>query len=73
MAVDHAVQGFETPAGPPMPPRRRRWGPGAVLTLVNGVLAGVGSVYATTRSITITAVAGLLALTLTAMMLFTQR
>jgi hypothetical protein len=40
---------------------------------VNGVLAGVGSVYATTRSVTITLIAGVTAITLAALMMIVKR
>jgi hypothetical protein len=44
-----------------------------LLTLVNGVLAGVGSVYATTRSVIITVIASAVAMTLAALTLIVQR
>lgn len=66
--MDPLVQGSASPAGPPAPPPHRRWGPGGMLTLVNGVLAGVGSVYATTQSVTITVVAAFMAITIAAML-----
>ncbi len=59
------------PAG--SPPPRRRLGAGALLTLVNGVLAGVGGVYATTHSVLITIIAGVMTIALAAMMLIFQR
>jgi hypothetical protein len=71
--VGNAVPGSATPAGSPVPPPRQHWSPGGVLALVNGVLAGVGSVYATTRSVTITVIAGLMATALAALMLIVQR
>jgi hypothetical protein len=40
---------------------------------VNGVLAGVGSVYATTRSVTITVIAGVTAIALAALMMLAKR
>lgn len=57
-----------TPASSPSPPRQRP-GPGAVLTLVNGVLAGVGGAYVATRSVLITVIAAAAAIVLTAMLL----
>jgi hypothetical protein len=60
------------PAGSPQPPRRRL-SVGTVLTLVNGVLAGIGGVYATTHSITITVIASVVAIALAAMVLISQR
>jgi hypothetical protein len=52
-----------TPAQPTEPPspQRRHLGAGTVLTLVNGVLAGVGGVYVSTRSVVITIIAVLVA------------
>ena len=62
------------PGAPPVPPAgsappRRRPGAGALLTLVNGVLAGVGSVYVGTHSVLITVIAGITAILLVAMVL----
>ena len=54
----------------PRPPPRRRPGAGPLLTLVNGVLAGVGSVYLGTHSVLITVVAGVTAILLAAMAMF---
>lgn len=67
--VDNAV-----PGAPPAPPAgstppRRRPGAGTLLTLVNGVLAGVGSVYVGTHSVLITVIAGITAILLVAMVL----
>jgi len=55
---------------PSSPPPRRRPGAGPLLTLVNGVLAGVGSVYLGTHSVLITVVAGVTAILLAAMAMF---
>ena len=46
------------------PASRRRVGGGALLTLVNGVLAGVGSVYVGMRSVLITVIAAAVAIML---------
>jgi hypothetical protein len=48
----------------PMPTARRRVSAASLLTLVNGSLAGVASVYATTRSVVITLIAGVTAVVL---------
>ncbi len=62
-------------AGKAVPDRARsgstpgRPGAGAILTLVNGVLAGVGGVYVSTRSTPITIIAAAAAIVLTAMIL----
>ena len=58
------------PAG--SPPRGGGWARGR-FTLVNGVLAGVGGVYATTHSVLITIIAGVMTIALAAMMLIFQR
>ena len=42
----------------PVPASRRRMSAASLLTLVNGTLAGVASVYATTHSVMITIIAG---------------
>ena len=47
--------------------QRRRPSAGTLLTLVNGVLAGVGGVYVSTRSVLITIIAVLVAIVLAAM------
>ena len=44
-----------------------------LLTLVNGVLAGVGSVYVGTHSVLITVIAGVAAIVLAAMALIFPR
>jgi hypothetical protein len=60
-----------TPAQPtePSPPQRRHLGAGTILTLVNGVLAGVGGVYVSTHSVLITIIAVLVATALTIIVL----
>ena len=54
-------------------PRPRRPGSGAILTLVNGALAGVGGVYVATRSVLITVIAAVAAIVLAAMVLAGRR
>jgi len=44
-----------------------------VLTLVNGALAGIGSVYATTRSVMVTLIASVIAVILAALVLLLAR
>jgi hypothetical protein len=64
------------PASPtnfPTPPHRPRPGAGTLLTVVNGVLAGIGSIYASTHSILITIIAGVMAVALAAAVLIFQR
>jgi len=68
--VDHAVPA--APAPPPADTQRRRPGAGTLLTLVNGVLAGVGSVYVSTHSVLITVIAGIMAILLTAIVTFSR-
>ena len=70
ITVDNAVPG--APAAPPAssPPQQRRPGAGTLLTLVNGALAGVGSVYIGTHSVLITVIAGVTAILLAAMVMF---
>jgi hypothetical protein len=55
------------PAQPTEPPaaQRRHLGAGTLLTLVNGVLAGVGGVYISTHSVLITIIAVLVVIALT--------
>jgi hypothetical protein len=60
------------PAGAPSPPPRRP-GTETVLTLVNGVLAGVASVYIGTRSLTITILAVAMAIILAVLVLILRR
>lgn len=54
-------------------PPRRRPGAGAVLTLVNGVLAGVCGVYVSTHSVLITVIAATAAIVLAMMLLIPRR
>jgi len=71
--VDNAVPA--PPASPPPaspPPPRQRPGAGTLLTLVNGVLAGVGGVYVGTHSVLITVIATVVAIALAAMVLISQ-
>jgi hypothetical protein len=70
--VDNVIPARVPPAGSPQPPRRRP-GAGALLTLVNGVLAGVGGVYISTHSVMITVIAAAVAIALAAMVLICQR
>jgi hypothetical protein len=67
--VDNAVP---VPAPPASPQPRQRPGAGALLTLVNGVLAGVGGVYVSTHSVLITVIATVVAIALAAMVLISQ-
>ena len=60
----------ETPAGPPRP---QRPGAGTILTLVNGVLAGIASVYVGTHSVLVTVIAAVVAAALAAMVLIWSR
>jgi hypothetical protein len=53
--------------------RRDRIGTGGLVAVVNGGLAGVGGVYASTHSIVVTIVAGLLAIVLALMVLVFDR
>src|SRR6266568_4921601 len=71
--VDNAVP--EASAAPPAssPPPPRRPGAGMLLTLVNGVLAGVASVYVGSHSVLITVIAGITAVLLAAMTLMFPR
>lgn len=59
------------PPASPQPPRRS--GSETILTLVSGVLAGVGGVFAGTHSVLITIIAAVAAVALAAMVLHTQR
>lgn len=56
-----------------LPAPRRRPGAGSLLTLVNGVLAGVGGVYVGTHSALITVIAAGTAIILAAMTLIWHR
>lgn len=53
--------------------RQARPGAGAVLTLVNGVVAGVAGAYVSTRSVLITIIAAAAAIVLAAMTLVWRR
>jgi hypothetical protein len=69
--VDNVVPvASSTPASSPPP---RRPGAGAVLTLVNGALAGVGGVYAGTHSVLVTVIAAVAAVVLAVLVLAFQR
>ncbi|MFI7077157.1 hypothetical protein ACIBO1_07680 [Micromonospora sp. NPDC049903] len=48
------------------------WGAGRLVALINAVLAGVGGVYLTTGSVTITIVAAVMAVTVVALVLLAQ-
>ncbi len=65
--MDTAIPVPAPPASPP--PRRRPPGAGTLLTLVNAVLAGIGGVYASTQSVLITIIAGVMAIVITALTL----
>jgi len=68
--IVHDAVPVPTPAQPTEPPPpHRRPGAGTLLTLVNGVLAGVGGVYVSTHSVLITIIAVLVALALTVIVL----
>lgn len=69
--MDNAAPVPAPPTSPP-PPRRQRPGAGTLLTLVNGVLAGVGGVYVSTHSVLITVIATVVAIALAAMVLISQ-
>jgi hypothetical protein len=71
IAMNNTVAAPEQPAMPPRPPRRAS--AGAILTLVNGILAGVASVFVGTHSVLITVIAAAVAVALAAMLLITQR
>ena len=61
------------PAPPLGAPPPRRPGAGTVLTLVNGVLAGIAATYATTHSVMITIIAGITAIVLALVVLIFPR
>ncbi len=68
------------PAQPPRAPRPRRtgssprrWGARPLVVLIEAVLGGVGGVYLTTASVTITLIAAGLAAVVLALVLITQR
>ena len=60
-----------TPGSPATP--QQQPGIETILTLVTGVLAGVGGVYVGTRSVPITIIAAVAAVALTAMVLFVRK
>lgn len=62
-----------TPVPPPTGSAPRRPGTESVLTLVGGVLAGIGSVFIATHSIPVTLIAVIMAVVLTAMLLVIRR
>ena len=64
--MDNTVVVPQPPVSPPPP---QRPGPGTILTLVNGVLAGVASVFVGTHSVLITIVAAAMAIALAVMVL----
>lgn len=68
----HDAVPVPTPAQPiePSPPPRPRPSAGTLLTLVNGVLAGVGGVYVSTHSVLITIIAVGVAIALATLVLF---
>jgi uncharacterized membrane-anchored protein YitT (DUF2179 family) len=67
--MDNAVVS-QPPAGSDPPPRPSA---GTILTLVNGVLAGVGGVFVGTHSVLITIIAAVVATVLAAMVLTIRR
>ena len=69
--IVHDAVPVPTPAQPTelSPSQRRRPSAGTLLTIVNGVLAGVGGVYVSTHSVLITIIAVLVAIALTVMVL----
>ena len=73
ITVDNAVPAAPAAAPASSSPPRRRQGSGALLTLVNCVLAGVGGVYVSTHSVLITVIAAAMAITLAVMVLIFQR
>jgi len=71
MGSDAPIQQAASSDRPPGSPRRPS--PGTVLTLVNGVLAGVGGVYVSAHSVLITVIAGIMAIAVAAMVLIFPR
>jgi hypothetical protein len=69
--MDDAAPVLARTGNSPTPPQRP--GAGTLLTLVNGVLAGVGGVYVGTHSILITVIAAVMAVVLAAMVLVWHR
>ena len=68
--MDDAVVGTDSPERS-TPPRRP--GDGSIAALDSAVLAGVGSLYACTRSVVVTLIAAIVSVLLTAMMLVAGR
>jgi hypothetical protein len=71
--VDNTVSALSAAAPASSPALRRRPSAGTLLTLVNGVLAGVGGVYVGTRSVLITVIASVMAVVLAVLVLVFQR
>lgn len=71
--VNGPVPAPEVPGGGSPTPPRRQPGAGAVLTLVNGALAGVGGVYVSTHSVLITVIAAVVAIVLAMMLALSRR
>ena len=69
--MNSAVPAPAHSGNPPRPPQRPDGG--LVLTVVNGVLAGVGGVYASTHSVLVTAIAAVTAVMLAAIVLVVRR
>jgi hypothetical protein len=68
--------GRDAMSQPPMQPpasRSRSWDAGALLAVINGVLAGVGAVYVATHSLPVTVIACTAALTLAGLILILHR
>jgi hypothetical protein len=63
----------EVPQPPASSLSPHRPGAGTILTLANGVLAGVAGVFVGTRSVLVTVIAAAVAVALAAMVLIAQR
>ncbi len=50
-----------------------RWGAGAVVAVINGLLVGVGGVYAATSSATVTVIAAMAAVALAGLIVIAHR
>lgn len=72
MNVDNVIPVPSSPAKSPQLPRRRP-GSGALLTLVNGVLAGVSGVYVGTHSVVITVITAAVSIVLAMLVLIFPR
>jgi hypothetical protein len=70
---DDTVTAAEPQPPLPGPPAPRPPAAGTILTLVTGVLSGVGGVYAGTHSLTVTVIAAIAAIVLAAMVLAGRR